>query len=82
MGYTMLRRKQAQRAHLRDWPGPRIRYSRRFFPQPVAAIRAILWPPLEPGMWAYIGLLPWHEPLTFTWPNQAVEVAPDVAPTG
>lgn len=51
IGYTMLRRKEAQRAQMENWPGPRIRYSRQFFPLPVAEIRALLWPPTEPGMW-------------------------------
>ncbi len=50
--------------------------------QAVAAIRAILWPPMEPGMWEYIGLLPWHEQLTWTWPDGAGKAVPDVAPTG
>jgi hypothetical protein len=82
IGYTVLRRKQAQRKHLDHWPGPRIRYSRHFFPLPVAEIRAILWPPQEPGMWEYVGQFPWHEQLTWTWPAQAVEPAPDLALTG
>jgi hypothetical protein len=47
IGYTSLPRKHAQREHLTAWPGPRIRYSRHFFPRPTAEIRAILWPPLD-----------------------------------
>ena len=82
IGYTMLTRKEAQRAQMDNWPGPRIRYSRHFFPRPVAEIRAILWPPQAPGMWEYVGLLPWHEQLTWTWPPQAAEAAPDLALTG
>jgi hypothetical protein len=82
IGYTMLRRKQAQREHLGDWPGPHIRYSRHFFPRPVAEIRAILWPPQEPDQWEYVGLLPWYEQLTWTWPEEDAEAAPDMALTG
>lgn len=65
IAYAITPHKQAQRAHLTDWPGPRIRYSRKFFPRPVPEIRAILWPPVEPGMWEYIGLACYPVQLTF-----------------
>ena len=83
IGYTMLRRKQAQRAHMDQWPGPRIRYSRHFFPRPVAEIRAILWPPAEPGMWEYVGPVPWHWQLVWTeLAPEALKAAPGLALTG
>lgn len=66
IGYTLLGRKRAQREHLTDWPGPRIRYSRGFFPRPVAEIRALLWPPAEPGMWEYAGPVPHSWQLTWS----------------
>lgn len=82
IGYTMLPRKQAQRAQMRHWPGPRIRYSRRFFPRPVAEIREILWPAAEPDTWEYVGQLPWHMQLTWNLPIQDMKPLQDMAPTG
>lgn len=82
IGYTTLPRKDAQRAQMENWPGPRIRYSRKFFPLPVDQIRAILWPPQEPGMWEYIGPVPWHLQLTLVWPEPGAVAWPVLAPTG
>lgn len=67
IGYTVAARKQAQRAHLGDWPGPRIRYSRGFFPQPVPQIRALLWPPSDPGMWEYLCAAETDRQLIWLW---------------
>jgi|GEM_PF-6333564 hypothetical protein len=82
VGYTVARRKEDQRAHLHNWPGPRIRYSRAFFPRPVAEIRALLWPPAEPGMWEYVGPIPWHVQLTWDLPAEGVQPLPHLALTG
>jgi hypothetical protein len=82
MGYTMLRRKRAQREHLTDWPGPRVRYSRAFFPRPVAEIRALLWPAAEPGMWEYVGPALGHWQMTWVWPASGVEALPGLVLTG
>lgn len=82
IGYTMLRRKRAQRAQMENWPGPRIRSSRKFLPLPVDQIRAILWPTKEPGMWEYIGPVPWHMQLTLVWPEPGAVALPTLVPTG
>lgn len=81
VGYTLGRRKKAQHQYLSHWPGPRIRYSRGFFPQPVPQIQALLWPPKEPGVWEYVGMLPYH--LQITWelrddghPTEPMSAAP------
>jgi hypothetical protein len=82
VGYTVARRKEAQRAYLHNWPGPRIRYSRAFFPRPVAEIRALLWPPTEPGMWEYVGPIPWHVQLTWVLPTELMQPLPHMVLTG
>jgi hypothetical protein len=82
IGYTVLPRKEAQRARLDNWPGPRIRYSRAFFPRPVGEIRALLWPVAEPGMWEYIGPASGAWQMTWTWPCGGAEAVPGLVPTG
>jgi hypothetical protein len=70
MGYTVAARKQAQREHLTDWPGPRIRYSRGFFPLPAAQIRALLWPPsTASGMWEFVGMANNHFQVVWELPH-------------
>lgn len=63
VGYTVGQRKKEQQMHLTSWPGPRVRYSRGYFPARVAAIREQLlsaWredsgqePP--EGSWEWLG---------------------------
>lgn len=71
IGYTTAPKKRAQRQHLGEWPGPRIRYSRAFFPRPVAQIRVLLWPVHDPGMWEYIGSADTAWQLIWQWPAAA-----------
>lgn len=79
VGYTVGHRKKAQQIHLNNWPGPRVRYSRGYFPETVATIRRELatawqaeaWPE---GSWEWMGRLLdhwWHR-----WQQAVAQVSP------
>ena len=65
VGYTVGCSKKEQQQHLADWPGPRVRYSRGYFPGPVAELRAAIHgeeSPAEADGWEYVspGSLFWQ----------------------